>query len=153
MDYVSTSIGTKISAPLYLSIGYFGVFGCSASVCVLALLFLLFFVKESLKNTVNSDAVTSTVTPLTDTHYTQYGSQEVTQSEDDTAVTVRETGAKTNFVMTSLMFVLSSVKAVLMPRAGHRRLVVLLGVFNFMCYIFTYNGTEGTHRLDLIMGH
>ena len=27
-----------------------------------------------------------------------------------------------------------------------RRLIVLLGVFNFMCYIFTYNGTEGTHR-------
>ena len=32
------------------------------------------------------------------------------------------------------------------PRPGWRRVIVLLGVFNFMCYIFTYNGTEGTHR-------
>ena len=32
------------------------------------------------------------------------------------------------------------------PRPGYRRVIVLLGVFNFMCYIFTYNGTEGTHR-------
>ena len=32
------------------------------------------------------------------------------------------------------------------PRPGPRRWIVVAGVLNFMCYIFTYNGTEGTHR-------
>ena len=140
MDYVSTSIGTKISATLFLSIGYYGVFGCSASACVLALLLLVFFVKESLNT---GDTEGSAVTPLTVSHHAGYGAQEVTQPDPGTEA---ETGAKTNFVKSSLMFVISSVKTVLMPRSGHRRLVLLLGVFNFMCYIFTYNGTEGTHR-------
>ena len=40
----------------------------------------------------------------------------------------------------------ASLKSVVRRREGRRRLIVLLGVFNFMCYIFTYNGTEGTHR-------
>ena len=151
MDYVSTSIGTKISAPLFLSIGYFGVFGCSASACVLALILLVFFVKESLNtgdtedNKGETEESRSTVTPLTASQHAHYGSQEVTQPSDG-PVTAAETGAKTNFVKRSLTFVISSVRTVLMPRSGHRRLILLLGVFNFMCYIFTYNGTEGTHR-------
>ena len=153
MDYVSTSIGTKISAPLFLSIGYFGVFGCSASACVLALILLVFFVKESLNtgdtedNNGETEEGSSTVTPLTVSQHAHYGSQEVTQpSGGADPVTAAETGAKTNFVKRSLTFVISSVRTVLMPRSGHRRLILLLGVFNFMCYIFTYNGTEGTHR-------
>ena len=171
MDYVSTSIGTKISAPLFLSIGYFGVFGCSASVCVLALLLLVFCVKESLGSghEDNADSVShedhghgdhgdnashgdrggtesSTDTPLTTSHHTGYGAHEVTQTSEDTDTAEETSGAKTNFVKSSLMFVISSVRTVLMPRPGHRRLILLLGVFNFMCYIFTYNGTEGTHR-------
>ena len=40
----------------------------------------------------------------------------------------------------------ASLRSVVRAREGFRRLIVLLGVFNFMCYIFTYNGTEGTHR-------
>ena len=46
----------------------------------------------------------------------------------------------------SLRFMSASLKSVVRRREGRRRLIVLLGVFNFMCYIFTYNGTEGTHR-------
>ena len=157
MDYVSTSIGTKISAPLFLSIGYYGVFGCSATACVLALLLLVFWVKESLStdNTQDTDGgetegASTAVTPLTVSQHAHYGAQEVTQPSEpsqDTATDAEETGAsKTNFVKRSLAFVISSVRTVLMPRSGHRRLILLLGVFNFMCYIFTYNGTEGTHR-------
>ena len=145
----STSIGTRISAPLFLSIGYFGVFGCSAGACVLALILLVFFVKESLNTEDNNEETegSSTVTPLTVSQHAHYGSQEVTQpSVGADPVTAAETGAKTNFVTRSLTFVISSVRTVLMPRSGHRRLILLLGVFNFMCYIFTYNGTEGTHR-------
>ena len=49
-------------------------------------------------------------------------------------------------VKKSLLFVFAGLKSVVRQREGHRRVIVLLGVFNFMCYIFTYNGTEGTHR-------
>ena len=45
-----------------------------------------------------------------------------------------------------MLFVFAGLKSVVRQREGHRRVIVLLGVFNFMCYIFTYNGTEGTHR-------
>ena len=57
-----------------------------------------------------------------------------------------ESDANTNLVRRSLLFVFGSLKSVVKPRQGYRRLIVLLGVFNFMCYIFTYNGTEGSHR-------
>ena len=40
----------------------------------------------------------------------------------------------------------SSLRTVAAPRPGPRRWIVVAGVLNFMCYIFTYNGTEGTHR-------
>ena len=135
--------------PRLRSIGYFGVFGCSATACVLALLLLVFWVKESLStdNTQDTDGgetegASTAVTPLTVSQHAHYGAQEVTQPSEPS----QDTGAKTNFVKRSLAFVISSVRTVLMPRSGHRRLILLLGVFNFMCYIFTYNGTEGTHR-------
>ena len=41
---------------------------------------------------------------------------------------------------------MSSLRTVAAPRPGPRRWIVVAGVLNFMCYIFTYNGTEGTHR-------
>ena len=47
LDYVSTSLGTLTAAPLFLAFGYYSVFGGSALCCVLALLYLGFFVKES----------------------------------------------------------------------------------------------------------
>ena len=40
----------------------------------------------------------------------------------------------------------SSLRTVAAPRPWPRRWIVVAGVLNFMCYIFTYNGTEGTHR-------
>ena len=139
MDYVSTSIGTKISAPLFLAIGYSGVFGVSASVCVLGLLYLVIIVKESLHLHQGDSAPASPGTPLTTTDQQDYGS-------NDHITNTTVTGAKTNFVKTSLLFCLESFRTVFKARDGYRRHIVLLGVFNFMCYIFTYNGTEGTHR-------
>ena len=141
MDYVCTSIGTKISAPLFLAIGYTGVFGVSASVCVLGLLYLLFIVKESLHQGEEHDPASSD-TPLTTTDQQDYGSNHSSDPNTNTTVT----GAKTNFVKSSFLFCLESFRTVLKARDGYRRHIVLLGVFNFMCYIFTYNGTEGTHR-------
>ena len=75
---------------------------------------------------------------LSQTNQPDYGSQDL-----DTPV---ETVANTNLLRRSLLFVFGSLKSVVKPRPGYRRVIVLLGVFNFMCYIFTYNGTEGTHR-------
>ena len=40
-----------------------------------------------------------------------------------------------------------SLKTVLKSRKYPRKTILFLGIFNFACYIFTYNGTEGTHRL------
>jgi len=149
MDYVSTSIGTKISAPLYKHIGYFGVFGCSASVCLLALVYLVFFVKESLKSKVQNTALedqgdkTNHETPLNEENKINYGTEDTTNTMTNQDM---ETAANTNIIKSSLLFVFGSFKSVFVSREGYRRHIVLLGVFNFMCYIFTYNGTEGTHR-------
>ena len=55
LDYVSTSIGTLIAAPLFLAYGYYSVFGASALCCLLALLYLGLFVKESLGMKVESE--------------------------------------------------------------------------------------------------
>ncbi len=41
---------------------------------------------------------------------------------------------------------LSSPRTLLKPRPERRRLLLLLLVSNFACYIFAYNGTEGSHR-------
>jgi len=79
-------------------------------------------------------------TPLSQTRQPNYGSQDLA------GTTPVEPGANTNLVRRSLLFVFGSLKSVVKPRPGWRRVIVLLGVFNFMCYIFTYNGTEGTHR-------
>ena len=42
--------------------------------------------------------------------------------------------------------VLAGFKTVFRPRAGIFRALLLPTVFNYACYIFAYNGTEGTHR-------
>ena len=135
-DYVSTSIGTRISGPLFVSLGYYAVFGVSASTCVLAMIYLIVGVKESLKKEEVRDTV---LTPLQNTEQVKYGSQ-------DAVAEVEETTERRNWFKSSFAFTFDSLKTVLKPRKGVRRLIVLLGIFNFACYIFTYNGTEGTHR-------
>merc|ERR1719369_2735228 len=101
------------------------------------MIYLILGVKESLKKVEVRDTVT---TPLQSTEQVRYGSQQdvVTQVE---AATQRK-----NWFKSSFAFTFDSLKTVLKPREGARRLIVLLGIFNFACYIFTYNGTEGTHR-------
>ena len=154
MDYVSTSIGTLISAPLFANVGYSGVFGCSTSCCFLALIYLVSFVKESLpspnQRISRTDTESESVpeTPLNTTQCSDYGSQNETRNNSDENTNVIGAGsdAKTNFIKTSLMFIFSSLKTIVQPRDSFRRAIVLLGVSNFMFYIFTYNGTEGTHR-------
>ena len=46
-DYASVSVGNLISGPLFVAIGYFGVFGVSSVCNIIALLYLVFWVQES----------------------------------------------------------------------------------------------------------
>ena len=106
MDYVSTSLGTKISAPLFLGLGYYGVFGASAASCLLALAVLGCCVTESLDTavtSVTSVTVTSPETPLAASagQQLQYG------TEQSGGVTASAAAAKTNILTTSLRFTVS----------------------------------------------
>ena len=46
-DYASVSVGNLISGPLFVAIGYFGVFGVSSVCNIIALLYLVLWVQES----------------------------------------------------------------------------------------------------------
>ena len=50
----------------------------------------------------------------------------------------------------SVMYILEGVRTVVTPREGWRRALVLLGVFQYICYISVYLGTEGSHRLYFV---
>ena len=76
VDYLSTSVGTRLSAPLFASIGYYGVFGCSAGSCVLGLLYLVLLVREDRGQEVTEE------TPLGETGALDYGSQETPETQD-----------------------------------------------------------------------
>ena len=51
---------------------------------------------------------------------------------------------------TSVMYILEGLRTVVTPREGWRRALVLLGVFQYICYISVYLGTEGSHRLYFV---
>ena len=42
--------------------------------------------------------------------------------------------------------ILEDFKVVIKERPDLRRPMLIILVFNFACYIFAYNGQEGTHR-------
>ena len=144
LDYVSTSLGTLTAAPLFLAFGYYSVFGGSALCCVLALLYLGFFVKESLGMKVECEGAevscASEGFPLQEGSEGGAGYGSTTQSS---AVAEAETE---NWFWSSVKFVFDSFKTIFKKRRGPRRTILFLGILNFACYIFTYNGTEGTHR-------
>ena len=47
VDYASSSVGNLISGPLFISVGYYGLFGISALFNVVALVYIGAFLKES----------------------------------------------------------------------------------------------------------
>ena len=147
LDYVSTSLGTLIAAPLFLSFGYYSVFGSSAGCCVLGLLYLGLFVPESL-HLGKEEEVTRENSPLQQggVEVQDYGSAADTGAlpQMEVANSVGEDGD--NWFESSLRFVSDSFRTVFKQRDGPRRAILLLGILNFAFYIFTYNGTEGTHR-------
>ena len=147
LDYVSTSLGTLIAAPLFFSFGYYSVFGSSAGCCVLGLLYLGLFVPESL-HPGKEEEVARENSPLQQggVQVQDYGSAADTGAlhQMEVANSVGEGG--NNWFKSSLRFVSDSFRTVFKQREGPRRAILLLGILNFALYIFTYNGTEGTHR-------
>ena len=124
-DYASVSIGNLISGPLFVSIGYFGVFGMASSCNVIALLYLVFFIKESVHKT----------------------KSEEDSSNDKEIKTENSSRSFFQIVKTSVFYVLEGVKTVIKKREGYRRLFIFLGIFIYTMTIFVYSGTEGSTRI------
>ena len=99
------------------------MFGCSASVCLLALVYLVFFVKKSLKSKDQGD-ITNHETPLNEENKINYGTEDTTNTMTNQDM---ETAANTNIIKSSLLFVFGSFKSVFVSREGYRRHIVLLG--------------------------
>lgn len=137
MDYFSTSIGTLVSGPLFLAAGYYGVFGCSAGSSLLSLLYLIFFVKESLKRT--GDISTDSTSLREGGSNKNYGSQGELQAEPVEPQTK-------SFMITSFLYIFESLRTVFRARRWPKKSILFLAIFNFAAFIFIYNGTEGTHR-------
>ena len=137
-DYGSVSIGNGVSGMLFKTIGYFGVFGCSSGCCLVALLYCTIFMKESLilpaANKDKSDIVTKE-------HVYQ-----VKNLEDKKTETPPEDKGCGTIVRKSVLYILEGIRTVVTPREGWRRALVLLGVFQYICYICGYTGTEGSQR-------
>ena len=138
-DYGSVSIGNGVSGILFRTIGYFGVFGCSSGCCLVALLYCSIFMKESLilPDTANNDNRKI----VTKEHVYQ-----VKNVEDKIVETPPEDQSCGSVVKTSVLYILEGIRTVVTPREGWRRALVLLGVFQYICYICGYTGTEGSQR-------
>ena len=126
-DYASVSIGNLISGPLFVSIGYFGVFGLASSCNVIALLYLVFFLKESVHR-IKSE-------------------RDKNINEGKHEEEKMPSRSFCQIVKTSVLYVLEGVKTVIKKRDGYRRLFVFLGIFIYTMTIFVYSGTEGSTRI------
>ena len=122
-DYGGTSVGNAFSGKLFEAYGFIGVFSTSAGILIVAVLFCVVIIKET--RGASNDG----------------GSK---QNEDNS----NQDEAKNCMSITrqSVLYILEGFRTVVTPREGWRRALVLLGVFQYICYICVYNGTEGSHR-------
>ena len=125
VDYASSSVGNLISGPLFISVGYYGVFGISALCNVVALVYIGAFLKES-------------VTSRSQSEQKMRGE---TVEEDQDRVTCH------NIITRSVLYIFEGLRIVVKRRAGFRRFFIFLGLITYMCYIFIYAGTEGATRI------
>lgn len=132
-DYISTMIGTSSSGPLFKFLGFYFIFGSSAVLSLCAVAYLVCCVRESIPR-----VAAETETEEIASHQESYGALPVVES----IPTRRSCCHKLPFPSD----ILASFKTVLKPRAGNARLMIGMLLFNFACYIFAYNGTEGSHR-------
>ena len=127
-DYISTMIGTALSGAMINKLDYFSVFGLSAVLSFMAVLYGLIFVKESL-NVIPSHTDSKQLLDETE-------KENVSKTNNDSHCS---SCVKCNDIV-------SGFQGVIKPRPDYKRRMVLMLIFNFACVIFTYNGTEGSHR-------
>ena len=90
-DYASVSVGNLISGPLFVAIGYFGVFGVSSVCNIIALLYLVLWVQESVPDK-NEET-----------------KEEVMERQSSTSSSM-------GVVTTSLLYTLEGLRTVIKPR-------------------------------------
>ena len=111
------------------------MFGVSAACLLVAVLYGAIFVKESLKLP-NDDNKKKKEIAKGLSHV-----KKVESSNDEDCASL---------AWQSVMYILEGVRTVVTPREGWRRALVLLGVFQYICYTCGYTGTEGSHRLYFV---
>ena len=125
VDYASSSVGNLISGRLFISVGYYGVFGISALCNVVALVYIGAFLKESVPSRSQSEQ--------------EMRGAKMEEDQDQVSCT--------NIITRSVLYIFEGLRIVVKPRAGLRRFFILLGLFTYMCYICIYAGTEGATRI------
>lgn len=128
-DYISTMFGTYISGPMFKSAGYYLVFSSSLVFALIGALYMAIFVKESNPRTLKIQE---------NNEQTTYGTEEV----------LNEQPQSTYCTWSDVM---ACFKTLFRSRSDHRRLMIWILLFNFGCYIFAYNGSEGTHRYGSLL--
>lgn len=153
-DYIFTMVGTAISGVAFATVGYFGIFGAGAVCDTLGVLYVAFVLKESigprappsLTSTEGEAAAAATTSPKS------YGSTETHFSIDEDVAVMEAPDPEPSqdccggYIPRPHDFV-DGFKTLFKRRPGPYRMLLLVLCFNFACYIFVYNGTEGSHRL------
>ena len=117
IDAIGTIFGTYISGPMFSKLGYYAVFSFSLGFACVGCLYMIFFVKGS---------------NVTARQSTKYGTSEFEVAQP--------------FSYCSFSDVFATLKVVFKKRSEKKTLMIFMLIFNYCCYIFAHNGTEGTHR-------
>ena len=164
-DYIFTMVGTLLSGPVFKYLGYYATFGASGTLSSLAVLYVIFVVKESLGNVISpynfrqlslkcllfqnketevkfEDEVRNEKSKENheNSESTTYGTTSIEESPADEKKSCWSNFPRPNDLIAGFVTIFRRREE---PR---KRIMIWLLIFNFACYIFTYNGTEGSHR-------
>ena len=126
--------GTYVSGPLFSWSGYYSVFITSLIFAALGITYMIFLVNES---NPRIKVLDKKKTDLNEADKTVYGTEEIDH-------TVQEIVPENRYC--TWADVVACFRTIFKKRPQGRTLLIWLLLFNFGCYIFAYNGTEGTHR-------
>ena len=131
VDYGSTSVGTLVSGPLFLSLGYYGVFGISALCNIAALSYIVGYLEES--NMPESKR--------------EKGRTDDLAGGENTMTEQQNNRSNKNIVSRSILYALQGFITVVKQRDGLRRPFILLGLLSYTCYMCVYGGTQLATRI------